>query len=94
MVILANIRVAVASNIINVGIVFTIFASIFVFVTFQLIIVLMWPNVEQYATVKNLAEFPSMYFAILFFFTIFVIIDSAIDNLRKYLKIRRLAKVE
>lgn len=46
---------------------------------------------DQFGSMGHLATFPSVYFAFVLFITMFGLIDTGIDYLRRWLKIRRIA---
>ena len=49
---------------------------------------------DHFRTMNHLASFTQTYFACFLFISLFALIDSAVEYLRRFLKIRRLEKAE
>ena len=95
-VILSNCKIFFNANTIDWGLVTTVFGSIIVYLAAHLIIseTQLFVTEDQFGSIEHVVQYPAVWLALLFFICLFGLLDTGIDKLRKYLKLRRVAKLE
>ena len=89
-VLVANVKILVASYEISGGILISVLLSVLAYVASAFIVseTGLFIDTEFYLNQSKLGTFPAVYFALFLFLTSFALIDRALENLRKVQKIR------
>ena len=71
-----------------------VFFSIGIYLSCYAVISYTFVNDDQFGSMVNLASFSAVYFALILFIHMFGIIDTGIDYMQRYLKVRRVQAAE
>ena len=92
--IVATVKILVSVYSIGAGIIVVSIFSIASYIVFQFLVSGMDATLDQFGTGEIVGSFPILYFAMFLFVGTFGLTDNALENLRKFMKIRRLEKAE
>ena len=92
-VMVAQVKVLVSVYTIGCGIITVTILSIAAYAGVQ-ILVSADPNYDQFGTGEVVASLPIMYFAMFFFVVTFGLLDAGLNNIRKFIKMRRMMAQE